>query len=37
MKIVMFCLGAFMVICAAIGWCCARVGATCDPDYDIRD
>ncbi len=32
MKIVMFCLGAFMATCAAIGWCCARVGATCDPE-----
>lgn len=25
MKIVMFCLGAFMATCAAIGWCCVHV------------
>lgn len=27
MKVIMFCLGAFMATCAAIGWCCARVGS----------
>lgn len=27
MKIAMFCLGAFMATCAALGWCCVRIGA----------
>lgn len=32
MRITMFVLGAFMVTCAALGWCCAYVGGTLDED-----
>lgn len=28
----MFVLGAFLVTCAAIGWCCIRVGDDWDDD-----
>ena len=28
----MFALGAFLVTCAAIGWCCVYVGGTWDDD-----
>ena len=30
MRITMFVLGAFIVTCAALGWCCAYVGGTWD-------
>lgn len=32
MKAVMFLLGAFMVTCAAIGWCCVRISDAEDED-----
>ena len=32
MRITMFVLGALMVTCAALGWCCAYVGGTRDED-----
>ena len=32
MRVVMFALGAFLVTCAAIGWCCVYVGGTWDDD-----
>lgn len=35
MRMVMFALGAFLVTCAAIGWCCVYVGDAWDEDdYD---
>lgn len=35
MKAAMFCLGALLMTCAAIGWCCVRVGGTWDDDGGI--
>ena len=32
MRITMFVLGALMVTCTALGWCCVRVGCTWDED-----
>lgn len=32
MRIAMVALGAFLVTCAAIGWCCVYVGGTWDED-----
>ena len=32
MRTAMFVLGALMVTCATIGWCCVSVGGTWDDD-----